>query len=250
MGPLTRGALTVAAAALAGGLTGCGSSEPEPGSGSMATPADLGPAVDATAEPAAGPLTSQDALHSALLTAADLPIGFVTLPGTAGQDDGDAEVDTAQPTTNPTRCANVLDTIARQVQGASADAESNFSGPGFTSIDIDAASFPGNGAAEAFSTLQATLRACAVYTGTDADDITVDYRVEPLAMPTVGAASTAVRLVTTSDGFTLVSDAIIAIVDSTVLQVVATGPDPIDRSLLEALAHSSAERIRAAAPSG
>ncbi len=55
----------------------------------------------------------------------------------------------------PHRCANVLDTVARQARGAVADAESNFSGPDFTSIDIDAASYPGSGAAEAFSTIQA-----------------------------------------------------------------------------------------------
>lgn len=248
MGRLTRIVLAATATALAGGLTACGSSEPEPGTGSTAAPADLGPAVTAPAEPAAGPVTDPDALHAALLTADDLPIGFVALPGVDRQDADADGAGVTQPTTNPTRCANVLDTIARQARGSSADAESNFSGPDFTSIDIDAASFPENGAAEAFSTVQATLRECTAYTGTDGDEIAVDYRIEPLAMPTVGDASTAIRLVTTSDGFSLLSDAVVAVVDSTVVQVVATGPEPIDRGVLEALARSSAERIRAAAP--
>lgn len=253
MGRLTRVAVAVTAIAVTGGLVACGSSEPESGSasgtGSTSAPSDLGPVVTAPAQPATGPITDPAALRAALLTAPDLPVGFVALPAAANPDDP-ADEAPAQPATNPTRCANVLDTIARQARGAAADAESNFSGPGFTSIDVDAASFPGTGAAEAFSTVQTTMRACTAYTGTDSEGVAVDYRVEPLAMPAVGDASTAIRLVTTSDGFSLVSDAVVAIVDSTVVQVVATGPDPIDGGVLDGLARAATQRIHAAAPTG
>lgn len=244
---LTRVVVTAAAIALAGGLVACGSSDPE--SGSTPVSSDLGPAVTAPDQPTAGPIVDPAALHAALLTPPDLPVGFVALPGAPGPDDGAADDGTTSSTTNPTRCANVLDTIARQAPGSIADAESNFSGPGFTSVDVDAASFPGTGAAEAFSTVQSTMRQCTSYTGTDGEGVVVDYRIEPLAMPEVGDASTAIRLVTTSDGFSLVSDAVVAVVDSTVVQVIATGPEPIDAGVLEGLARSSAERIHAAAPS-
>ncbi|MCA1006789.1 hypothetical protein LCL87_13775 [Rhodococcus hoagii] len=258
MGRLTRAVVATAAIALAGGLVACGSTDPESesasGNSSTSTPSDLGPVVTAPTQPAAGPITDPAALRTALLTAADLPVGFVALPGAerSAEDSADGSADDGsgpQPTTNPTRCANVLDTIARQARGAVAAAESNFSGPGFTSIDVDAASFPGTGAAEAFSTVQTTMRQCTAYTGTDGEGVVVDYRIEPLATPTIGDASTAIRLVTTSDGFSLVSDAVVAVVDSTVVQVVATGPEPVDAGVLEGLARGSAERIRAAAPS-
>ncbi|NKR26232.1 hypothetical protein GS479_12765 [Rhodococcus hoagii] len=247
---LTRVVVTAAAIALAGGLVACGSSDPEPGSSTDASPSapsDLGPAVTAPAAPGAGPITDPAALRAALLAAPDLPVGFVALP--AAESPGETTgAGTAPPTTNPTRCANVLDTVARQARGAVADAESNFSGPDFTSIDIDAASYPGSGAAEAFSTIQATARQCTTYSGTDGEGVGVDYRVEPLATPAVGDASTGIRLITTSDGFSLVSDAVLTVVDSTVVQVVATGPEPIDAGVLAGLARSSAERIHAAAP--
>ena len=248
MGRLTRAVVAATTVALVGGLVACGSSDPESGSMpvSSSVPSDLGPAVAAPAQPSAGPIIDPATLRAALLTAPDLPVGFVALPGAPGTDDGGADDGTTQSTTNPTRCANVLDTIARQARGSVADAESNFSGPGFTSIDVDAASFPGTGAAEAFST---TMRECVAYTGTDEEGVVVDYRIQPLAMPTVGDASTAIRLVTTSDGFSLVSDAVVAVVDSTVVQVIATGPEPIDAGVLEGLARSAAERIHAAGPS-
>ncbi|MFC9518492.1 hypothetical protein ACFTSD_22395 [Nocardiaceae bacterium NPDC056970] len=251
MGRLTRAAVAATAIALAGGLVACGTSDPESGSPpvSSSAPSDLGPAVTAPAPPAAGPIIDPAALRAALLTAPDLPVGFVALPGAPGTDAAADDDGTAPSTTNPTRCANVLDTIARQARGSVADAESNFSGPGFTSIDVDAASFPGTAAAEAFSTVQTTMRQCVAYTGTDGEGVVVDYRIQPLAMPTVGDASTAIRLVTTSDGFSLVSDAVVAVVDSTVVQVIATGPEPIDAGVLEGLARSSTERIHAAAPS-
>ncbi|PTR32215.1 hypothetical protein C8K36_1011267 [Rhodococcus sp. OK519] len=249
MGILTRAAIAGAAIAVAGGLVACGSSSEQAAPSESSEPAALGPVVTAPSDPADGPITDSAALRAALLTASDLPAGFVALPAATDANDPAAGADATQSATNPTRCANVLDTITRQAAGSAADAEANFTGPGFTSIDVDAASYPGAGAADAFGTVQTTLRQCTVYTGTDGEGVAVDYRVEPLALPTVGDASTAVRLVTTSDGFTLVSDAAIAVVDSTVVQVVATGPDPIDSAVLEGLARSATERIHAAAPS-
>ncbi len=107
---------------------------------------------------------------------------------------------------------------------------------------------PGSGAAEAFSTIQATARQCTTYSGTDGEGVGVDYRVEPLATPAVGDASTGIRLITTSDGFSLVSDAMLTVVDSTVVQVVGRDPSRSTPGFSRGLARSSAERIHAAAP--
>ncbi|QBJ94855.1 hypothetical protein ERC79_01895 [Rhodococcus sp. ABRD24] len=249
MGELTRRRSAIAAAIVAGGvtLTACGGSGDEP---APTTSADLGAAATAPNPPTAGPITDPDALRAALLTAADLPPGFAPLPDPVADlgldpapDDGAAD----RPGTDPARCANVLDIVARQFPSAVTDAEGNFAGPGFTSIDVDAASYPGTGAADAFAVVQATFRECRAYRGADADGTPVQYRLEPLQQPPVGDASASVRVTTTSEGFTLVSDAVLAVVGSTVVQVVTTGPDPADSVVLNGLARTATERIRSAA---
>ncbi|WP_433605032.1 hypothetical protein [Prescottella agglutinans] len=249
MGRLTR---TVAAAAalvtLAAPLTACGDSPDEPNQSGPAA-ADLGPQVTAPQAPAVGPITDADALRAALPTAADLPTGFARLPAVADptpQPGEEPEPDRS--TTNPTRCANVADTVARQAPGAVVAAEENFTGPGFTSIDVDAAGYAGTGAADAFAAVQDTLRACTAFTGTDADGVSVQYRIAPLPQPVVGDAATAVRLTTTSEGFTLVSEVVLAVIDSTVVQVVATGPDGTDGALATGVARTATERLHAASP--
>jgi len=247
VGRLTRAvAATSALVALGAPLAACGSSD-DPTSAAPAA-VDLGPAVTAPETPSTGPV-SADTLQAALPTAADLPTGFARLPAIADStlQPGD-EPAPDRSTTNPTRCANVADTVARQAPGSAASAEANFTGPGFASIDVDAASYTGSGAANAFAAAQATLRECTTFTGTDADGTPVQYRIEPLAQPTVGDASTAIRLTTTSEGFTLVSDAVLAVVGSTVVQVIATGPDGTDGDLATGVARTTVDRVHAASP--
>jgi len=244
---LTRAAAATAAlVALGAPLAACGSS-----SSDESTPpaVDLGPEVTAPETPSAGPITDTAALQAALPAATDLPAGFARLPATADPEPratGDPEPDRS--TTNPTRCANVADTVTRQVPGSVSSAEQNFTGPGFTSIDVDAAGYAGTGAADAFAAVQDTLRECTTFTGTDADGTSVRYRIDPLPQPAAGDASIAVRLTTTSEGFTLVSDVVLAVIDSTVVQVIATGPDGMDGDLATGVARTTADRVHAASP--
>ncbi|WFR70858.1 hypothetical protein P9209_15455 [Prescottella defluvii] len=208
-----------------------------------------GPRGDGAGTPSAGPIP--DRRHPAGRAARrDGPTRRIRPPARdpdlGAQSDSDPGTDRS--TTNPTRCANVADTVARQVPGAVASAEENFTGPGFTSIDVDAAAYAGTGSADAFAAVQGTLRECTTFTGTDADGTSVQYRVEPLPQPTVGDASTAIRLTTTSGGFTLVSDVVLAVVDSTVVQVIATGPDGADGNVATDVARTTADRVHAAAP--
>ncbi|MGO4203103.1 hypothetical protein AB4Z09_15410 [Rhodococcus sp. TAF43] len=243
--PLVATVTTVTTVAVVGAvLSACGSSdEPAPAA------VDLGPVVTAPASaPGTGPITDSAVLKAALLTAADLPPGFAPLPDPVDDlglapDPGNA---TDRSRTDPTGCASVLDTVSRQVPGAAASAEENLAGPGFASVDVDAAGYAGTAAADAFATVQSTFRDCTTYTGTDFDGTPVQYRLDPLQQPAVGDASTAVRLTTTSEGFTLVSDAVVAVVGSTVVQVVATGPDAANGDLLTGLARTTTDRIRVA----
>lgn len=249
MGRVNGGAAATATLTLAVVLAACGSPDDEPTS-----TANVPPEVAAPATPGAGPITDENALRAALPTAADLAPGFAALPDTPGEPTGgaDAGADSGPAadasSTEPARCANVLDTVARQVPGAVGAAEVNFSGPGFTTVDVDAASYADRGAAEAFAAVQTTLQDCATFDGTDALGTAVEYRLEPLGPPEAGDAATAFRVTTTSEGFTLVSDAVVTVVDSTVVQVVTTGPDALTGDDSAALARTTAERVRAAAP--
>lgn len=60
----------------------------------------------------------------------------------------------------------------------------------------------------------------------------------------VGDASASIRLETTSEGFTLVSDAVIAVVDHTVVQFVVTSQDGVDPASFTALAQTAVDRIK------
>ncbi|MFC4602130.1 sensor domain-containing protein [Rhodococcus kronopolitis] len=245
--PVTRSAGVLALTATAALLAGCASSD-EP-TGAPLPP--LPTAVTAPANPGATPITDQHRLQSALLTTAQLPAGFVALPDPV-RDLGLPPAADDQPTadrssTDPQVCASVLREVADQSPGAATRAAARFGGPDFASIDTDAASFAGDGAARAFETVQQTLAACGQYRGTDADGVAVTYRLGGLDQPAVGDASIAVRLQTTSDGLTMTSDAVYAVVGSTVVQVVASGQEPIEPAVLTGLAADAVDRLRGGA---
>nr|WP_246045017.1 sensor domain-containing protein [Rhodococcus oryzae] len=229
-------------------LAGCGGSGGEEASSSLPP---LPAQVTASATAGAGPITDPARLKAALLTTADLPAGFAPLADPV-QDLGlppAPEYDAAdRSSTDPQACAAVLREVADQVPGSTARAVARYGGPDFTSVDIDAASYPDGGAAGALARVQETLSGCTEYRGTDADGFEVQYRVGGLEQPAVGDASVAVRLLTSSDGVTMTSDVIIAQVGSTLVQLVASGQQPIGQDLLARLARTAADRVGAAAP--
>jgi hypothetical protein len=197
--------------------------------------------------PATGPpITDSAALAADLLTAADLPVGYASLdlPTDPAATAGDADVDRAS--TDPADCAQVLAPITTQVPGALAQASAHYGGPGFAGIDVDAASYPADRTGAAFDSVQQRLGRCTTYDGTDADGYAVEYRVADLPMPGVGDASRAVRVTTTSEGLTLISDVVIAVAGSTLFQLAATQQIPIDGATLAELAQAQADRLRSA----
>lgn len=218
------------------GLVGCTHAD-ETGA---ALPA-LGTPVTAP-EPTGAPITNAQVLHAALQTTAELPVGFV--PSFEPQlPPGDEPTGSDRSSTDPPQCAAVLATVAAQAPGAVSDAAARFSGPDFASIDLDAASYAGTGAANAFGILQDTFHACTEYRGTDADGYRVDTRLGALDQPAVGDASVAVRLTTTSDGVTLTSDVVVSMVDATVIQIVASGRQPIAPDALAAVSRAAVDRV-------
>lgn len=249
---MTAGAARGRAAGLAAGLAalpllaGCGADTP------ASAPAPLHTVAPPTGQrTAAGPANLDDAgLRAALLTVADLPVGFAALPDpvadlglppAAAAESGPDRADT-----DPQACAAVLAPIARQAPGAVAAATARFAGPGFTSVDTDAAAYRDAGAAHAFTAVQQTLAGCTDYSGTDADGVAVQYLLGGLDQPTVGDASVAVRLETRSEGITVTSDAVLAVVGGTLVQVTATGTEPIDAGVLTGLARTAVDRLRPA----
>jgi hypothetical protein len=88
------------------------------------------------------------------------------------------------------------------------------------------------------------LGRCTAYSGTDADGVTVEYRIADLSGPRVGDSSRSVRVTTMSDGLTLTSDVVIGVVGSTVFQLSATATSPVDGALLTGLAQKQADRLR------
>lgn len=246
-GPVLAAALSVAGVVL---LTACGASSDGAASGAETSLAPLPAPVTAPPNPGAAPITDEARLQAALLTTGQLPAGFAVLPDPVRdlglpplpEDAAGSEADRSS--TDPQVCAAVLREVADQSPGATTRAASRFSGPDFASIDTDAASYAGDGAAQAFAHLQTTLASCAEYRGTDADGVSVQYRLGGLEQPTVGDASTSVRLVTTSEGFTMTSDVVVAVVGPTVVQVVATGQQPVEPEVLAGLAAAAVNRLR------
>lgn len=213
------------------------------------------PAVTTVAAPdplRGPPITDPAALTAAMLGLADLPDGFSSIPDPVrdlGLDPAPEYDSPDRSSTDPAECAAVLAPVSQQQAGAASSAVVRFSGPNFSSIDEDAASYPVPGAAEAFANIQRAWAACSTFTGTDADGIGVDYSVAGRDQATVGDASASIRLTTTSEGFTLVSDVVVAVVDSTVVQIVVSDQSGLEPETVTAVAGSAADRIRSAVPS-
>lgn len=250
---MCRGAVAAVCSVLTAlALSGCSS---DPGAEDPATAEQLpplGPAV--TVSPgAASPngqgaaFTDPAALRAALLDVTDLPAGFARLADPEmdlGLPPASESSDTDNSSTTPTECEAVLAEIADQQPGVLASAANWFSGPNFASVDQDAAGYPTPAdAARAFAGVQDTLSRCTEFSGTDADGVPVSYRVGGREQARTGDGSVAFRLVTTSEGLSLVSDVVIAIVGSTVTQLVASAQEPIDPGVLEDLTRTAVARL-------
>ncbi|WP_019928257.1 sensor domain-containing protein [Nocardia sp. BMG111209] len=232
MGRLSRGSLAAAVGVL---LAGCGGShhgDTLPGLGSAVT----------VAPPAAPGLTDSTALRSKLLTTADLPPGFTQLEDGPASNDAPAQPDRSH--TEPAACARVLAPVADQLPGASAHAAAHYVTADFASVDIDIASYPNGGAAQAFSVVQSLLRDCGSYDGTDADGTAVHYRLGGLEQPATGDASASFQVRTTSQGMTLYSVATVAVIGSSVVQLADTAPKPVDPAALHDLVAKQASRLQ------
>ncbi|MGK8524593.1 hypothetical protein ACRS6B_24965 [Nocardia asteroides] len=229
--------LAAASVALA---AGCGSSESAaPGLPDLPP---LGPPVSA-APVTTAPETDSGRLGAQLLGESNLPSGFTALPPRA--DAGTAPAGASA--SNPPECAKVLTPLGGQYSGALAQASTQYAGPNFSSINIDAASYPPDALAGALSTVQETLRRCVRYSGADATDIPVDYRIGGLAQPAAGDAATAFQVRATSDGLALGSSVAIVQVGSTLAQIAVTAPESVDPGVLSALTAVQVRRLRGVA---
>ncbi|MFC9833496.1 sensor domain-containing protein [Rhodococcus sp. NPDC127530] len=215
--------------------------------------APLGPVVTAAPGSAGTPFADQAALKAALLDVGDLPVGFTPVPDPEddlGLPPASESTDSDKSSTNPAECGTVLSPVTDQPAGAVASASGWFTGPDFATIDQDAASYgTGADASQAFAAVQDRLTGCTEYTGTDADGVQVQYRVGGREQQPAGDASVAFRLVTTSEGVSLVSDVVVVVVGSTVTQLVATGQDPIDAGVFDDLTSTAVTKL-APAPAG
>ncbi|MGQ4617136.1 hypothetical protein [Nocardia sp. R7R-8] len=220
--------------------TGCGSGDrARPGPPEL--PA-LGPVV-AAAPVTTAPETDSARLRGLLLADTDLPAGFTASAPPADTGGGA----TGASPTNPAECVKVLAPLGAQRSGALARASTQYAGPNFSSIDIDAASYPPDAVAAAFSEAQEILRRCAHYVGADGSDIPIDYRIGGLVQPRAGDACAPFQVRTTSDDLTLGSSAAIVQVGSTLVQVAVTAPESVDPGVLSALTAAQVRRLRGVA---
>lgn len=79
--------------------------------------------------------------------------------------------------------------------------------------------------------------------------MSVDYVLAGREQSSVGDASASVRLTTSSEGFTLISDVVVAVVDSTVVQIVVSDRSGLEPDTVTAVAEAAVERIRSVTPS-
>ncbi|MGW4241429.1 hypothetical protein [Nocardia sp. NPDC004722] len=232
---MTRGALLLGVLALT--VTACGSHKD-----SAPVLPSLGPTVKPSQTPGGAPVPDQYTLRALLLDAGALPAGFTALddppPGNAGG---------AGAKTDPAQCANILAAIATQAPGAAAQAAAQFGGQNFASVDIDAASYANGGAAQAFTTVQGLLQGCTKYSGKDADNTKVDFRLGGLTQPQDGDGSAAFQVRTTSDGLTLYTDVSITLVGSTVVQIALSDAKEPDPAQLTAMTAAQVRKLRGAA---
>jgi hypothetical protein len=237
--PVRLAPAVIATALLATPLsaTACGSDNPLP---------DLGEPVTVTPPPAAAPIPDDAKLTAALLSAQQLPAGFGALadPSELGLPSDAPAAQEDSSTTDPAECAAVLAPVAEVSTGSQSRALARFQGLDFTSIDIDAASYPHAELSGAFAHLQDLFAKCTEYSGKDAEDIEVSYRLGQLDFPPTGDASVAVRLLTESEGVTLTTDVVVMVIGTTIVQFTATGPEPIDKKVFNELVAKQAEQIR------
>ncbi|MFE7747116.1 hypothetical protein [Nocardia sp. NPDC057455] len=219
---------------------GCGSQEGA-ASGQPELP-PVGPVV-AAAPATTGPQTDSARLRERLLSDADLPAGFAALAPPADAGSGA----TGASPTNPAECGKVLAPLGAQRPGALAQASTQYAGPNFSSIDIDAASYPADRVAGAFSDVQEILRRCAHYSSAEGSDIPMDYRIGGLVQPPVGDAAASFQVRTTSDDLTLRSSTAIVQVGSTLVQVAITAPEAVDPAVLSALTAAQVRRLQGVA---
>ncbi|MDV7356168.1 sensor domain-containing protein [Rhodococcus oxybenzonivorans] len=242
-------ASAIAAVLTALAVSACSSAaDSEPGSDEFLAP--LGPMVTAPPDAAGAPFPDPAVLRAALLDVGDLPVGFSPVADPEedlGLPPASEAAQSDKSSTDPALCSAVLSPVADQHPGAAASASAWFQGPNFTTVDQDAASYPtAADAAQAFTDIQTTLAHCTDYSGTDADGVDVQYRVGGRDGRPAGDASTGFRLVTTSDGFSLVSDVVVAMTGSTVTQLVATGQEPIDEGVFEDMTHAAVSKLASA----
>ncbi|OZD04547.1 hypothetical protein CH275_15255 [Rhodococcus sp. 06-235-1A] len=225
---------------------GCSSDEPSQ------APAPVPTAVTAPDPLLGSPITDSGVLTASMLALGDLPDGFSSIPDPV-QDLGlDPAPDYDSPdksSTDPAECAAVLAPVSEQGGGAASSAVARFSGPNFSSIDEDAASYQASGAAAAFASVQQAWTGCTEFTGTDADGVSVEYALAGREQSQIGDASSSIRLTTSSEGFTLISDVVVAVVDSTVVQIVVSDQSGLEPATVTAVAEAAADRIRTATPS-
>ncbi|MFI8565044.1 hypothetical protein ACIGGF_00575 [Rhodococcus sp. NPDC078407] len=225
---------------------GCGSDDPGQ------APAPVPTTVVAAPDPLLGtPITDSDVLTASMLGLGDLPDGFSSIPDPVRDLGLDPAPDYDSPdesSTDPAECAAVIAPVSEQVAGAATSAVVRFSGPNFSSIDEDAASYVGTGTADAFAAVQQAWTGCAEFTGTDADGVSVEYALAGREQPQIGDASASIRLTTNSEGFTLISDVVVAVVDSTVVQIVVSDQSGLEPETVTAVAEAAADRIRSATP--
>ncbi|MCJ0903737.1 sensor domain-containing protein [Rhodococcus sp. ARC_M6] len=230
-------------------VSGCGSDTAEPSSAiaSAVPEVSLVPFTPAESGDLSGTPLDKETLQRTVLTLSDLPADFDIVPDPVedlGLAPAPSTSDSDKSTTDPAACAAVLAPISTQIPGSVASITKTFAGPDFTSIDQDSASFTdGATAATAFRTMQDILAGCAEYSGTDADGTTVSYRVGAGHQPSVGDASFSYRIITTSEGFTLVADVVVAAVGTTLTQLSATAPTPIAPDVLGSMAVTAAQRL-------
>lgn len=237
--PLRAGAIVVAASIA---VIGCST----PADDESAESNPIGPTVTIPPGSASGPALDDAALEARLLTPADLPVGFVPAPGPEdlGLPPPDAESDTDQSSTTPEKCADVLAPIAEQTAGVVGSASVTFTGPNFSSIDQDVATYGGHEAvAAAFESVQKTFGECTDYHGTDVDGIEIAYSLGGREQRPAGDASVAYRLVTTSEGFTLTSDVVLVVVGDSLVQLVATGQSPIDPGVFADMTDTAVHKL-------
>jgi hypothetical protein len=229
---------------------GCGTETSSP------TASDASPVPDValapfSSAPAPTALTGtpldKAALTQTVLTLSDLPADFDIVPDPVedlGLAPAPATSESDKSSTNPAACAGVLAPIATQVPGSVASISKMFTGPDFTSIDQDSASYAdGAAATAAFESMQATVAGCSEFSGTDADGINITYQVGAGHQPPVGDASFSYRITTASEGFTLVADVVVAAVGPNLTQLSATAPTPIAPEVLGSMASTAVERL-------